>query len=196
MPKSLVFAVGDRPVMALVAGDRRAREAALPAAAGLEGKARRATAEEVRAATGFAIGGVAPVGHATALPVVIDASLARFERLYAAAGRHLRESSPPGARVAAMEIGALAYVSDRPVLDLIGLVNPEVLRARAAGRLPAHVAEAAPETILVPPPFLGRELGDVMRHPEIRARYRPAARFFDPAYEHDPVTLYRRRPGP
>ena len=84
--KSLVFAVGDRPVMALVAGDRRAREAALPAAAGLEGKARRATAEEVRAATGFAIGGVAPVGHATALPVVIDASLARFERLYAAAG--------------------------------------------------------------------------------------------------------------
>jgi hypothetical protein len=117
-------------------------------------------------------------------------------RLYAAVGRHLREHSLPGTRVAAMEIGALACTADRPVLDLIGLVSPEVLRARAAGRLPQHVAEAAPEYILVPPPFLGRELGDVMRHPEIRARYRPAARFFDPAYEHDPVTLYRRRGGP
>jgi len=117
-------------------------------------------------------------------------------RLYAAVGRHLREHAPPDARVASMEVGALACASDRPVLDLVGLVSPEVLRARAAGRLPEHVAEAAPEYILVPPPFLGRELGDVMHHPEIRARYRPAARFFDPAYEHDPVTLYRRRePG-
>jgi hypothetical protein len=117
-------------------------------------------------------------------------------RLYAAVGLHLRKHSPPGTRVAAMEIGALACAADRPVLDLIGLVSPEVLRARAAGRLPEHVAEAAPEYILVPPPFLGRELGDVMRHAEIRTRYRPAARFFDPAYEHDPVTLYRRRGGP
>jgi hypothetical protein len=117
-------------------------------------------------------------------------------RLYGAVGRHLREHAPPGARIASMEIGALAYVSDRPVLDLIGLVGPEVQRARAAGRLPEQVAEGAPEYILVPPPFLGRELGDVMRHPPIRARYHPAARFFDPAYEHDPVTLYRRRePG-
>ena len=117
-------------------------------------------------------------------------------RLYVAVGRHLRVHSPPGTRVAAMEIGALARAADRPVLDLVGLVSPEVLRARAAGRLPEYVADAAPEYILVPPPFLGRELGDVMRHPEIRARYRPAARFVDPDYEHDPVTLYRRRGPP
>lgn len=84
--KSLVFMVGDQAIMALVAGDRRAVEAALPAAAGLAGKARRATAAEVRAATGFAIGGVAPVGHPAPLPVLIDASLGRFERLFAAAG--------------------------------------------------------------------------------------------------------------
>ena len=40
----------------------------------------------MRDATGFAIGGVAPVAHETQLPVAIDASLGRFETVYAAAG--------------------------------------------------------------------------------------------------------------
>ena len=84
--KSLVFEVGGQPVMALVAGDRRCNEKALPAALGLEGKAKRASAETVRGATGFAIGGVAPVGHPEPFPTVIDASLARFPAVYAAAG--------------------------------------------------------------------------------------------------------------
>lgn len=84
--KSLVFEVDGRPVLALVAGDRRLVPAALPAALGLEGKVRRCDAERVRAVTGFAIGGVAPVGHLTPLPTAIDASLGRFERLFAAAG--------------------------------------------------------------------------------------------------------------
>lgn len=84
--KSLVFSVNDRAVMALVAGDRQCNTGALTAILGLEGKCRRADADLVREATGFAIGGVAPVGHATALPIAIDASLARFETVYAAAG--------------------------------------------------------------------------------------------------------------
>lgn len=58
--KSLVFTVGGRPVMALVAGDRRCDTAALAAALGLDGKVARADADTVREATGFAIGGVAP----------------------------------------------------------------------------------------------------------------------------------------
>lgn len=47
---------------------------------------RRATPEEVRGWTGFAIGGVAPVGHLTPLRTVVDVSLARFETVWAAAG--------------------------------------------------------------------------------------------------------------
>lgn len=82
--KSLVFAIDGRPVMALVAGDRRCDIAALPAALGIAGKATRADADLAREATGFAIGGVAPVGHA--LPVVVDASLRRFAEVWAAAG--------------------------------------------------------------------------------------------------------------
>jgi prolyl-tRNA editing enzyme YbaK/EbsC (Cys-tRNA(Pro) deacylase) len=84
--KSLVFEVAGEPVLALVAGDRRCDPRELPAALGLEGSARRCDAERVRAVTGFAIGGVAPVGHLAPLPTVVDASLGRFPRLFAAAG--------------------------------------------------------------------------------------------------------------
>ena len=84
--KSLVFIIDDAPVMALVAGDRRCDTAVLAAALGRAGPVRRADADTVRAATGFAIGGVAPVAHDRTLPVAIDASLERFETVYAAAG--------------------------------------------------------------------------------------------------------------
>ena len=84
--KSLVFSVGGQPVMALVAGDRRCDTRVLAAALGLAGKVARADADAVRAATGFTIGGVPPLAHAEALPTAIDASLGRFETVYAAAG--------------------------------------------------------------------------------------------------------------
>ena len=84
--KSLVFSVEGRLALALVAGDRRCDGAALAQAIGLAGKVARADAVRVREATGFAIGGVAPVGHSSALPTAIDASLRRFDPVYAAAG--------------------------------------------------------------------------------------------------------------
>ncbi len=84
--KSLVFAIDGDAVMALVAGDRQCDTKALPAALGRTGKCTRADADLVRAATGFAIGGVAPVGHTGKVDLVIDDSLGRFETIYAAAG--------------------------------------------------------------------------------------------------------------
>ena len=84
--KTLVFRIGGRAVLALVAGDRQCELAALPAALDLAGEAARADADFVRAETGFAIGGVAPLGHPAPLPTAIDASLSRFPTLYAAAG--------------------------------------------------------------------------------------------------------------
>ena len=47
---------------------------------------RRATADEVREATGFAVGGVPPLGHDRRLRTVVDDSLERFDRLWCAAG--------------------------------------------------------------------------------------------------------------
>lgn len=84
--KTLVFLVGEEPVLALVAGDHVCVPENLPRALNLEGEVRKTDAEEVKAATGFSIGGVAPVALAIDLPVVIDVSLKRFDTLYAAAG--------------------------------------------------------------------------------------------------------------
>jgi prolyl-tRNA editing enzyme YbaK/EbsC (Cys-tRNA(Pro) deacylase) len=84
--KSLVFAIDGQAVMALVAGDRQCDTKALPNALGFDGKCKRADADLVREATGMAIGGVAPLGHINTVPMVIDASLARFDKVYAAAG--------------------------------------------------------------------------------------------------------------
>ncbi len=84
--KSLVFAIGGVPVMALIAGDRRCDTKALRAELGLAGKIVRADADLVKRVTGFSIGGVAPLAHEEALPILIDDSLRRFDPVFAAAG--------------------------------------------------------------------------------------------------------------
>jgi prolyl-tRNA editing enzyme YbaK/EbsC (Cys-tRNA(Pro) deacylase) len=84
--KSLVFRATqtDRAVLVIAAGDRRVDEGRVAA---LLGEAiARATPEFVREHAGFAIGGVAPVGHARKMVTYVDASLRRFARLWAAGG--------------------------------------------------------------------------------------------------------------
>jgi Cys-tRNA(Pro) deacylase len=83
--KSLVFVADGIPVMALVAGSNRL-DGNLLAAACAATQVRRADADEVRAATGYAIGGVPPFGHATELRVLVDRDLTAFATVYAAAG--------------------------------------------------------------------------------------------------------------
>ena len=82
--KSLVFRADDRAVVAIMSGDNRLDPARLAAALGEE--VRRADADFVRAATGFAIGGVPPLGHATPADVFMDRDLFRFDEIWAAAG--------------------------------------------------------------------------------------------------------------
>jgi prolyl-tRNA editing enzyme YbaK/EbsC (Cys-tRNA(Pro) deacylase) len=77
--KSLVFVAGEEPVLCLCAGDRRVDTAKLDGA-------RQASADEVREATGFAIGGVPPLGHDRSVRTVVDESLGRFETVWCAAG--------------------------------------------------------------------------------------------------------------
>ncbi|MEL6962720.1 MAG: YbaK/EbsC family protein [Pseudomonadota bacterium] len=84
--KSLVFTIDGDAVMALIAGDRRCDTKMLANAFGRTGLVTRPNAERVREVTGFAIGGVAPIGHPKPLATVVDDSLARFETVYAAAG--------------------------------------------------------------------------------------------------------------
>jgi prolyl-tRNA editing enzyme YbaK/EbsC (Cys-tRNA(Pro) deacylase) len=79
--KSVVLAGGDgRPLLCLCAGDRRVDLERVGADVTM------ARGREVKEATGYAIGGVPPVGHDTPLPTVVDASLRRFETVWCAAG--------------------------------------------------------------------------------------------------------------
>ncbi len=68
-----------------MAGDRRLVPERLAEALGVPAVG-RADADAVRAATGFAIGGVPPFGHRTQLRTVMDESLQRFDEVWAAAG--------------------------------------------------------------------------------------------------------------
>ena len=82
--KSLVFRAGGRAVVAVMSGDNRLDPGKLGDALGEE--VGRADADFVRETTGFAIGGVPPLGHATPMDVFMDADLFRFDRIWAAAG--------------------------------------------------------------------------------------------------------------
>src|SRR5919109_812522 len=107
--KSIVFVADGEPVVCVASGGHRIDADKLAEALDVA-EVRQAGPDEVRAATGFPIGGVPPVGHG--LPVVFDEELLRHERVWAAAGdphslfeadpRKLRECI--GARVA--DVGA------------------------------------------------------------------------------------------
>lgn len=85
--KSLVFTVDGSPLLVLVAGDQRADTAKLAKHLDVpRARIQLAGANTVREVTGFAIGGVPPVGYQKAMRTIVDQTLARFQTLHAAAG--------------------------------------------------------------------------------------------------------------
>ena len=82
--KSLIFRADDRPLLVIASGINRVSAPKLEAVLGC--KISRADADWVRVTTGFAIGGVAPVGHLTPPLVLLDEDLKELDPLWAAAG--------------------------------------------------------------------------------------------------------------
>ena len=84
--KSVIFRrkSDDAAVLVVTSGDKRVDEKKVAALVG--GNLGRADADFVKARTGFSIGGVAPLGHATPPVTLIDRELFRFEEVWAAAG--------------------------------------------------------------------------------------------------------------
>ena len=83
--KSLLFRAENTFLICLIAGDKRCSLNKLKKT--LQKKdVSMANADEVKKNTGFSIGGVAPVAHATSLDILIDISLNRFPYIFAAAG--------------------------------------------------------------------------------------------------------------
>ncbi|MCA1645045.1 MAG: YbaK/EbsC family protein [Chloroflexi bacterium] len=82
--KSLVFMAGHQPLLVLASGPNRVD---LDKLSRLLGKPiTRANADQVRTLTGFAIGGVPPVGHAQRLTTFVDRDLLHYDEVWAAAG--------------------------------------------------------------------------------------------------------------
>ena len=108
--KSVVFRrkSDESAVLVVTSGDRRVDEKKVAALVGPVG---RADAEFVKAKTGFTIGGVSPVGHATPPVLLIDRELFRFDEIWAAAGH------PNG--VFRLSPAALTQLTGAPVEDVV-----------------------------------------------------------------------------
>jgi prolyl-tRNA editing enzyme YbaK/EbsC (Cys-tRNA(Pro) deacylase) len=81
--KSIVFVADGDPIVCVASGRHRVDTAKVADALDVA-EVRQAQADEVRAATGYAIGGVPPFGHE--LPVLFDEELLNHDRVWAAAG--------------------------------------------------------------------------------------------------------------
>ena len=108
--KSVIFRrrSDDAAVLVVTSGDRRVDERKVAAQVG---PLARADADFVKAATGFAIGGVAPLAHAAPPVTLIDRELFRFDEIWAAAGH------PNGVfRLSPRELEA---ITGAPVADVV-----------------------------------------------------------------------------
>ena len=83
--KSLLFKTGDVFILCLVAGDKRCSLNKLKRIKD-EKNISMASPKDVKAQTGYTIGGVSPIGHLEKIEIIIDNSLERFNELFAAAG--------------------------------------------------------------------------------------------------------------
>ena len=84
--KSLAVLSGGRPMVIVAAGDARLHNGMFREAFGT--RPDMMTPEEAHRHTGYRVGGVCPFALPEGLPVYLDASLARFDRVYPAAGTH------------------------------------------------------------------------------------------------------------
>ena len=100
----------DRVVLVIASGANRVDTAKVAAATGLNIK--RADGGWVRDVTGFAIGGVAPLGHLTRPVVLVDEDLFRYERVWAAAGSPMHVFATTAEELLRLSGGARAAVKE------------------------------------------------------------------------------------
>jgi prolyl-tRNA editing enzyme YbaK/EbsC (Cys-tRNA(Pro) deacylase) len=120
--KSLVFVVptreGPEPLLCLVAGHNRVDVARLAAVSG-SADVRRASAREAHDLTGFAIGGIPPIGHLRPVRVIMDPDLGRYPVVWAAAGLSNAVFPVPPATLRILSNATVAPIAeDRTAADL------------------------------------------------------------------------------
>jgi prolyl-tRNA editing enzyme YbaK/EbsC (Cys-tRNA(Pro) deacylase) len=108
--KSIVLRAGERPVLVIASGANRVDMAKVAAVIGFHVK--RADGGWVRDVTGFAIGGVAPLGHLSPPLVLVDEDLFRFDRVWAAAGSPMHVFATTPAELLRLSGGQRADVKE------------------------------------------------------------------------------------
>ena len=119
--KTVVFVTpssdgGCEPILCLVAGTNRVDVARLAAVVG-EPSIRRATAREARELTGFAIGGIPPIGHGRPVRAVMDPDLGRFRVVWAAAGLDRAVFPVPPATLRVLANAVVAPIAEERTAD-------------------------------------------------------------------------------
>ena len=110
--KSLLFVAGGRPILLLVAGDRKADLTRLAPLLGVPRKRiTMASPPEVKRLTGYEVGAVPPLGHPVPLETLIDRSLERFDEVYASAGAANAIFKTTPAQLTAMTGGRIADIT-------------------------------------------------------------------------------------
>jgi prolyl-tRNA editing enzyme YbaK/EbsC (Cys-tRNA(Pro) deacylase) len=120
---SLVFDVAGAPLLVLTSGAHRVDETQV---AGLLGVPRvaRASADFVRAHTGQPIGGVAPIGHPAPIGTLVDVELARYDRVWAAAGHPHAVFPTSYEELLRLTAGTAAEVGTGPTADVQEAARP------------------------------------------------------------------------
>ena len=145
--KSIVFRrrSDDAAVLVVTSGDQRVDEKKLEVLVCPDGKRLgRADAEFVKTKTGFSIGGVSPLAHATAVVMLIDQSLFRFDQIWAAAGH-------PNA-VFQLTPADLEWLTGAPVVDVaVNLADEKSARQNAINLVAARAQKIKATAEMVSP---------------------------------------------
>jgi prolyl-tRNA editing enzyme YbaK/EbsC (Cys-tRNA(Pro) deacylase)/predicted Fe-S protein YdhL (DUF1289 family) len=148
--KSIIFRrkSDDTAILVVTSGDRRVDERKVEALVCPDGKrVGRADAEFVKAKTGFSIGGVSPLAHATEVVVLMDLSLMRFEEVWAAAGH-------PHAVFKLMP-QELELLTGAPVVDVaVDLDEEKIAREQAIEQVTARARTVDAAGDVVPSPCI------------------------------------------
>jgi prolyl-tRNA editing enzyme YbaK/EbsC (Cys-tRNA(Pro) deacylase) len=141
--KSLVFVIpsddGPEPLLCLVAGHNRVDLARLAAVTGA-GDVRRASAREAHDLTGFAIGGIPPIGHARPIRVVMDPDLGRYPVVWAAAGSSTAVFPVPPATLRILSNAMVAPIAEERGSELDPEMPAGAIGPDETGRPPATAA--------------------------------------------------------
>ena len=146
--KSLVFVVprddaGHEPVVCLVSGRNRVDVARLASVVG-EPAIRRATAREARDLTGFAIGGIPPIGHDRTVRVVMDPDLGLHREVWSAAGLDRAVFPAAPAALCALANAIVAPIAEPAAGPGPAALEPASAEADHAPAGPAPAAELEP----------------------------------------------------